>query len=86
MLLMYNPKTRYVIMSRDIRWADFNRPQPHDGLDMHRIGEEDDGDDVMFEHQYHDSDESYPLPHPPWQSSGHLHHKAAGPPGYLSGL
>ena len=57
--LMYNPKTRYVIMSRDIRWADFNRPQPHDGLNMHRIGEEDDGSDTMFEHQHYDSDDDY---------------------------
>ena len=57
--LMYNPKTRYVIMSRDIRWADFNRPQPHDGLNMHRIGEEDDGSDIMFEHQYYDSDDDH---------------------------
>ena len=34
--LMYNPRTRKVIMSRDIQWADFNRPLATDDLEIHR--------------------------------------------------
>ena len=29
---MYNPKTKKVIESRDIKWADFNRPDPYRGV------------------------------------------------------
>ena len=40
--LMFNPRTRKIIMSRDIRWADFNRPSANEELEIYSSGEEDD--------------------------------------------
>ena len=39
--LMFNPKTRHIILSRDIQWADFDRPKAIDDLNMYKTREED---------------------------------------------
>ena len=38
--LMYDPRTRKIIMSRDIRWADFDRPNAKIDLDLYRSRED----------------------------------------------
>ena len=38
--LMYDPRTRKVIMSRDIRWADFDRPSAKINLDLYENRED----------------------------------------------
>ena len=32
--MMFNPRTNRIILSRDIRWADFDRPTPQEGMGM----------------------------------------------------
>ena len=41
--MMYNPRTRQIILSRDIRWADFERPNAADDLSMYENREERNG-------------------------------------------
>ena len=39
--MMFYPKTKHIILSRDIQWADFDHPLAKDDLDMYKTKEED---------------------------------------------
>ena len=34
--IFFNPRTKKTFRSRDVKWADFHRPFPHDDLDLYR--------------------------------------------------
>ena len=38
--ILFNPRTRKTFRSRDVKWADFHRPFPHEDLDLYRTGED----------------------------------------------
>ena len=39
--MLYNPSTRKIFRSRDIKWADFERPYPQEEMDLYQNGEDD---------------------------------------------